>query len=452
MPLGQEIAALPIIACLNEAVEMRFIHPLLILSLLATTPQMSLGDGGEAKAPDISEIEQLLNTEVTTVTGASKYQQDLAFSPASVTILTAEDLRRGGYRNIAEALNNVRGLYVTGDRAYSFVGVHGFSPLGDYNARILALVDGHRLNDGVYEEARLGSYFPVDLDLVERIEVIRGPGSSMYGTNAFLGVVNVITRKGVSVKGAQASVSGGSFDTWTYRATGGGKTDGDIDFLVSASYRDSAGQRRLSFPEYSSTNGGIAEGIDGENSWDLLATATWKDISLIALHQTRSKEVPTAEYGTIFNNPNEEFTDEITLLGLNYRKAGELVDFSSRLTYNRYGFLGDYPYDYDGTPTINRDKALAEWIGTDFFINKNVGDHLFTVGMEHRWQFTEKQKNYDVTPTTYTYLDDNHQTFVQGYYMQDEWHLLRELVLNIGARYDHYNTFGGTMNPRIALI
>ena len=64
---------------------------------------------------------------------------------------------------------------------------------GDYNSRMLLLINGHRLNDNVYDSAQIGTEFPLDMDLVERIEVVRGPSSSLFGTNAVFGVINVIT-------------------------------------------------------------------------------------------------------------------------------------------------------------------------------------------------------------------------------------------------------------------
>ena len=140
----------------------------------------------------LKTIEQLMNTEVTTVTGASKYQQELTDAPASVSIVTSDDIRKMGFRNLAEILNGLRGFYITYIRSFHNIGVRGFSPLGDFNTRVLLLVDGHRLNDGLYEAAPMGSDFPIDIDLIDRIEVIRGPGSSLYGTNAFLAVVNVV--------------------------------------------------------------------------------------------------------------------------------------------------------------------------------------------------------------------------------------------------------------------
>lgn len=423
-----------------------------LLFIMMVMPAVSYAEQDAVLSQEISAIEQLLNTEVTTVTGASKYQQELASAPASVSIITADDIRKGGYRTLADALNSVRGFYSTYNRSYHSVGVQGFSPMGDYNTRILLLVDGHRLNDGVYEQAPLGSDFPVDLDLVDRIEVVRGAGSSLYGTNAFLAVINVITRSGTTLRGGELAASGGSFDAWTGRATGGVKRDNGTDLLFSASYRDSAGEKQLFFPEYAATNNGIAQGLDGEKSWDLLAKASWKDLSLLLLHQTRDKNVPNAPFGAIFNDPAEKISDQHTLVGLTYSHSSGFADLTARLSYNRYGYDADYTLDYAGIRTLNRDVTKAEWLGSDLYSSKSFGAHLLTIGMEHRTQFTEQQQNFDVSPTYYSYLNDNHRTFVQGYYIQDEYHILQNLVLNAGLRYDHYNTFGGTLNPRGALI
>ncbi|NTW98673.1 MAG: TonB-dependent receptor [Geobacteraceae bacterium] len=428
----------------------RMIMPLLVC--LLTLPVISYGEQPEEISQEISSIEDLLNTEVTTVFGASKYQQELIDAPATISIVTSDDIRKGGFRSLAEVLNSVRGFYITYNRSYSFVGLRGFSPLGDYGTRLLVLVDGHRLNDAVFEQAPLGSDFPVDIDLIDRVEVIRGPGSSLYGTNALLAVINVITRTGGELKGGELSASGGSFNSWTGRVTDGVKLSNGVDLLISGSYRDSAGKQRLSFPEYVATNNGIAQGLDGENSWDLMTKVAWRDVSLLLLHQKRDKTVPTASFYSIFNDPGEKTSDRHTLAGLSYNGHGGFASLDARLTYNRYEYDGDYPLDNSGQRTLNRDVSIAEWIGSDLYASKLFGSHLLTVGMEHRWQFTELQRNFDVTPTASTILDNNHHTVVQGYYLQDEYHLLDNLILNAGLRFDYYNNFGGTTNPRAALI
>src|SRR5574341_62694 len=98
-------------------------------------------------------LEELMEIEVQTVVSASRYRQKVSEAPSSVTIITAEDIRKFGYRTLADILRSVRGFYTTYDRSYHYLGVRGFGRLGDYNTRILLLVDGHRMNDAIYASA-----------------------------------------------------------------------------------------------------------------------------------------------------------------------------------------------------------------------------------------------------------------------------------------------------------
>jgi iron complex outermembrane receptor protein len=165
--------------------------------------------GPAAAQSDIAHLslEQLVQMKITT---ASRYAQTSLETPAVVSVVTAEDIRAFGYRNLADVLGSMRGLYVSYDRAYHFLGNRGFATPGDYNTRVLLLVNGVRFNDNLYDQAAIGSEFPIDLDLVERVEFVPGPGSAVYGANAFFGVINVITRTGQQLSGPQVSAEAGS--------------------------------------------------------------------------------------------------------------------------------------------------------------------------------------------------------------------------------------------------
>ena len=139
--------------------------------------------GAEQEAP--VTLEQLLSMDVERVFGASRFQQSVLEAPASVSIITRDDIERFGYRTLADILRVARGFYVSNDRNYSYVGVRGFSRPGDYNTRVLVMIDGHRLNDNVYDQAAVGTEFPLDVELIERVEVVRGASSSLYGTRAW---------------------------------------------------------------------------------------------------------------------------------------------------------------------------------------------------------------------------------------------------------------------------
>ena len=130
---------------------------------------------GDKPVSELS-IEQLLSVEVGTVFGASRYGQRVIDAPAAVSIVTHEEIERFGYRTLGDVLRGVRGFYVTNDCNYSYLGVRGFSRPGDYNTRVLVLVDGHRLNETVYDSSYIGEDFPIPTSAIERVEVIRGPG------------------------------------------------------------------------------------------------------------------------------------------------------------------------------------------------------------------------------------------------------------------------------------
>ena len=98
--------------------------------------------------------------------------------------------------------------------------MRGFSRPGDFNSRILLQIDGHRLNDNIFDTAAIGTEFPLDIDLIDRIEFMRGPGSSLYGSNAFFGVINIITRTSEDVK-REFSASTARYNTWSGRASYG---------------------------------------------------------------------------------------------------------------------------------------------------------------------------------------------------------------------------------------
>lgn len=155
-----------------------------------------------------SSLDELLEVKIS---GAAKSDQTARQAPASVTIITSEDIERYGYRTIADVLMTVRGFFVSYDRNYTYVGVRGFSRPTDYNNRILLLLDGHTMNENVYGAAELGSEFPIELDVVDHIEIIRGPGSALYGTGAMLAVVKVFLKKGSALNGGRLALGGGSY-------------------------------------------------------------------------------------------------------------------------------------------------------------------------------------------------------------------------------------------------
>lgn len=222
---------------------------LISVAVSQTTPADEAADAGPAGAgavtpgsPDAGvplrpiedlDLEALL--ELPTVSSA-KVEQRAAQAAAVVTVVTAEELRSRGYTCIADALRVVPGFYDVYDQVTHNVGVRGINGGARASGNVLKLmIDGHPVDF----RPTTGNFFGeelIPLEAVERLEIIRGPASALYGANAFLGVVNVITRKGAAIDGARLT---GRFALTQGHPGGGGEAvvgaaAGPVDVLLAA--------------------------------------------------------------------------------------------------------------------------------------------------------------------------------------------------------------------------
>lgn len=402
-------------------------------------------------------LEDLMNIPVY---AASRHEQKSSEAPSWVSIVTSDDIRKYGYRTLEDLLKSVPGFYVINDRNYSYVGVRGFGRPGDYNTRILLLVDGHRVNDTVFDMAAIGTDFIVDVDLIDRVEIIRGPSSSLYGSNAFLGVINVVTRRGKNVGGVEVSVDSGSFETYRGRLTYGKTYGNGLDLIASGTLYDSKGDD-LFFPEFDdpATNDGVAAGRDGDKFGSAFASLSWRDFTFQAAYVDRKKDIPTASFDTVFNDPRNRTEDKRYYADLKYEgKAGEKTDLMARFFYDWYWYAGHYIYEdaaVNPTPPFLydfQDEATNAWWGGEVKLLRTLfTSHRVTAGTEVRRNNQRRQKNFIEDPYRLI-LDIDKSDTVWALYLQDEWALGKGFLLNAGVRYDHYDTFGGTTNPRVALI
>jgi outer membrane receptor for ferrienterochelin and colicins len=414
-----------------------------------------IGWAGETPQ-DLTEmsIQDLMNVTIETV---SKFEQKVTESPAFVTIIRNDDVKKYGYRNLADILRSVPGLFVNNDRNYQYLGIRGFSRPGDYNTRFLLLVDGHRVNDNIFDTAPIGNDFFLDIDLIDRVEVIQGPGSSLYGTNAFFGIINVKTKSGKDYKGLEVSGEGGSFTTFKGRSTYGNKFKNGLEMLVSGSLYTSEGDRKLYFSEFDSpaTNHGIAKDCDDERYGSFFGKLSFNQFSLEGAYVTREKQIPTGSFDTVFNNPDTKTRDDRGFLDLKYEHLFTgWFEIKARAYYDHYRYSGDYIYQTEDNgvrPFLysNKDKAESESAGGELqFARTFFEKHRAILGGEYQNVFRQVQRNYDFS----IHLDDQRSSYHWALYLQDEFEIFKNLRLNAGIRYDHYSTFGGTTNPRIALI
>ncbi len=424
---------------------------LLLISVSRTG--LAASEAETATPKDLIELapEELMKVEVATVYSASKFEQKVTEAPSSVSIVTADEIRKYGYRTLADILRSQKGFYISYDRNYSYVGVRGFGRGGSYNSRIQLLVDGHRINDNLFDSALIGTEFVLDIDLIDRVEVIRGPGSSLYGNSAFFAVVNVITRGGEGQQGAELSGEAGSFDTYKGRLTYAKSFRNGLEALVSGSLSDSNGDS-LFFKEFNTpaNNNGLTSGTDFDRSYNTLTKLTYRDFTLEGLYSSRTKGVPTAAFGTNFNDRRHRTTDELWFLELKYEHSfGESANAMGRLFYDSYDFTGDYPFGGGG----QRNLAHGRWWGGELQASVSLLDrHKLVIGTEYRDNLRQDQKNIYVGVSEPPIFDDKRSSQVWAVYLQDQFTLFKNLILNAGVRYDHYSTFGSTVNPRIGLI
>lgn len=394
-------------------------------------------------------LEELMNIKVST---ASRFPQKTTEAPAATTIVTAADIKSYGYRTLADILRSVRGFYTSYDRNYDYLGVRGFGRPSDYNSRVLLLVDGYRVNDAVYDSASIGTEFFLDVDLIERVEVVRGPGSSVYGSNAFFGVINVITKNGKDYDGIEASGEIAGFGTDKERLTVGKKHDNGLEWMLSGSRYDREGDD-LFYPQYDrpETNNGIAEGLDGDRYKSVYGKMSYGGFTLAGAYSDRIKDVSAAPYGSLFNDPRTQTTDSQAVLDARYyRSLDDNLEVSGHIYYGGYFYHAFYPYDQPPI-TVNKDQAASEWWGTELKALGRYGRHKLVLGAEYQNNFRQDQRNHDEEPYS-LYLDGHSSSYRYGFYIQDEISLLERLLLNAGLRYDHYSTSGDALNPRLGLI
>ncbi len=419
---------------------------------------------GQVKAADATtdytqfSLDDLM--EMNVVSGASKYMQKTSEAPSSISIITAEEIRAYGWRNLSEALSSLRGFYDTYDRNYTYMGVRGIGYPGDLSSRMLVLVDGIRMNDTSIGGALMGKGFPVDLDLISRIEVIRGPVSSLYGTNAMVGVVNIVTREGYQLNGTELKAGISSFGTMESRLTFGHETESGIDMLFSVTKGFSEGQD-FYFEEFDdpSLNDGYARDADAEKWEQWYAKVIYEGLTVESMYAWRSKLNPTGGIGMMFNDNRAKTVDIQAALGVTYKHVLPWdVNMAWRAYYQDFTSEIRYPYDFDyewnDVPegVIYETDSYGERLTSELDLSKVLpGGHVIAAGCEYQKTFRNDTYVFDVDPYFDYYTLELAPTNYSAYILSDV-RVMDGVIVNLGLRHDYYKSFGGSTNPRYALV
>ena len=462
-----------------------------ILSFVVTAHTLPVVAEEEVIITDLLSLslEELMDVPIVTI--ATGVEQDLFKAPAIASVITAEDIKAMGASDLDEVLESVPGLHVS-NYSLGYVPIYSIRGMySDNNAEVLLLINGIPYNklyvgsQGVYRKG-------MSLKAIKRIEIIRGPGSALYGADAFSGVINIVTKTGKDIDGTEVGAKAGSFDTYEGYILHGGKW-GDNEVVVSLEYRTTQGHTeeieadaQTLFDKIYGTNASFAPG-PAELGYKLLDARV--DIK-------RDKWQLRVGYKGRFNyqtgagnaqalDPNGKYKDERVTADLTYHnpKLTENWDVTAQASFygtsskpetniwffppGTYLFGGVYPEGYIGNPSVSERHGRFNLSG--FY--KGIDNHLIRLGAGYHYGDLYKVgqvSNFGVNPETKEPLQpggplfnltDTPYTFIPeraredwDIYIQDTWSISNTWELTTGLRYDEYSDFGSTTNPRVALV
>ncbi len=393
-----------------------------------------------------------LAEEEPEVTGATRVQQTLSQAPASVSIITRDEIWSLGYQTLTDAVRGVRGIYTSDDRTYEAIGVRGFSRPGDLTNRVLLTRDGHAMNDDAFGSAAVGRDFASDLDDVSRIEIVRGPGSTFYGPSAFFGVIQVVSEepgRGAPARAGGYLASDGGGLAFARGSAGGGRAA----VSLYASAYESAGQD-LRFAALGE-GGGPASIVDadGEDAQRGGFRARLGEFALDASLARRHKDIPTAPFETVVGEPSEA-TDRRGYAEARWEHERGPLGVTARAAYDYQHYDGVYPYQDEEEPGLFlfADEGGGQWTTGELRLSLEGMSQKLTLGAEVARH--QALHGYDETEDGDNEFEDE-RSFVNGsVYGVEEVSLLDDaLRLSAGVRFDWFGEQSdNATSPRVALI
>jgi iron complex outermembrane receptor protein len=453
---------------------------------VAGAPRAARADGSDSVGDLDLDLKTLLDPPAD-VWAATKTTQSKHEAPAVVTTVTREQIAVWGYRSLAELLSNLLGFYVVDDHISPNLAVRGISG-GLYadSSIVKILIDGHPVAFQSSGGNGLGPEL-IPLSAIERVEIIRGPASALFGADAFLGVINIKTRKGATVKGGTASLAGGVV---------GRNLATDLDLSAGSQWRAFdvlVGFRRATqdlsglalpgtspspaIPEYN-MGAHTARGLDQVSS-TALAKLTYRprDSTEVALFAYYSAMQRGAEFGSLFqlaNGYNQSGTfsenrvsesqfrtglswDQDLAASLRLSLRGSFftggpgtdnrleVGSESYYVRRQFGFRGG---DTDGQIEWLPHKSLRLVAGGSFFLDDELLPSRIGVAKESSGEIAQGGTIDAIS------VYQGRKSFINsGAYLQGMWQVLESaLSLTGGLRYDRHNVYGGQLSGRFGIV
>jgi len=428
---------------------------------------------------------------------ATGVDQPLHKAPAVASVLTQKDIEQIGATDIDEILETVPGLHVSRDAAgynpiYTFRGISARS-----NPQVLMLINGIPITN-LFAGDRNQAWGGMPVQAIEKVEVIRGPGSALYGADAFAGVINIVTKGADGKKNFEAGVRYGTHNRKDYWLTGGGSI-GDVKYFGAIESHKTDGFDEKITSDLQSvldasplpTNASLAPGsvnLERKNL-DARFELTYKKLKLRAGAQLRDDAGDGAGTLTLAkdNNfasdrlnvdltyENKEFTENLAVkiqtsyLQTSQEVNGNLMLFpeGSIIVDPVFGPIGPFPDGVIGNPEVKERHTRFNF--SSFYTGIDRHEIGFGSGYYHGDLYEVKEtKNFgldpdtgfplspgdpivDVTDTPYVFLTEGKRENTY-FFAQDVWQFLNDWELTAGVRYDHYSDFGDTVNPRLALV
>ncbi|HET9987215.1 MAG TPA: TonB-dependent receptor [Kofleriaceae bacterium] len=404
----------------------------------------------EDEASSAATVLAAASAEEDVVVGAAKREQSLGNVASAVTVVSADRIRRFGYRTVGEAVAAVAGVYLVDNRLSYSVGIRGLNIPGDYNTRILVLVDGASINEGWGSFAGLGYDTFVSIDDVSRIEVIRGPVSSLYGANAFFGIINIVTRGAAETPHAWAKSSINSING---SITSAGFAQGGVHQQLrgSVQFMDRIGET-LTVPSIAPTP--LAG--DGSLSYAASLVGSYEGTFGQVRAYRYKRDSPFAPYNGDVTSPEPYHADDSQLLveGGHTRELTKRLTVAGRVYANLYSYTdhiiqtGDAPFDDQGRGDTYGVEVRGRY---ELVAPQKLG---LTAGTEATYYRTYSKSftegNEACAPGGAACVPKNFN--IEGVYAELDGQPTPNIGFTGGVRFDNNSVIDRRLSPRAALF